>query len=263
MIGAALGLARLAARVPAWLACPAGSRAARRHEQRALADLTRDFGIEVEAGGRPASGAVLFVANHVSWADIAVLGGMVDAAFVSRADVADWPLVGPLARRAGTVFVARDRRAGTAGQAEAIRTRLRSGRRVLLFAEGTTSDGSGVLPFRSSLLAAADAAEAVQPVMLRYLAPDGSALTPERMREVAWIGDDALLPNLRALVRSPVLARVEFLPPLAAGPDRKTYAAQVRAAICAAHAAAPNRSRYRAEIASTGTTRNTSTVLNW
>ncbi|MBO9711697.1 lysophospholipid acyltransferase family protein [Sphingomonas sp.] len=262
MIGAALGVAKLGARIPGSLGSPPDSVAASRIQRLALADLARGFGIAIEHHGQPAGPGTLFVANHVSWADVAVLGSVIDTCFVSRADVAGWPLVGPLARRAGTIFVARERRASTADQADAIRARLRSGRSVLLFAEGTTSDGADVLPFRSSLLAAADAAEAVQPVMLRYLAPDGSALPPRRAREVAWIGDDRLLPNLRALLRSPVLARVELLAPIAS-PDRKALAVQARAAIRAAHAAAPNRSRYRAEIASTGTTRNTSTVLNW
>jgi 1-acyl-sn-glycerol-3-phosphate acyltransferase len=256
-----IGIARFAARIPAWLAAAPGSVSARRHERHGFADLAQGLGIAVDAHGEPARGATLYVANHVSWADIAVLGALVDAAFVARGDVASWPVIGRLARRAGTVFVARERRAAAASQAEAIRDTLRSGRSALLFAEGTTSDGAGVLPFRSSLLAAADAAGAVQPVMLRYLAPCGGTLTPERAREIAWIGDDRLLPSLRALLRSPVLARVEFLAPLAPN-DRKALAAQAHAAIREAHAAAPNRSRYRAEIASTGTNRNTSTVLN-
>lgn len=243
MIGAAIGLARLAARVPSWLACPRGSPAARRHERAALGSLARGFGIAVDAMGVPAEGPVLFVANHVSWADIAVLGSFLDADFVSRADVAEWPLIGPLARRVGPVFVERRCRATTASQAEAIRARLDAGRAVLLFAEGTTSDGADVLPFRSSLFAAADAACAVQPVMLRYLAPDGTAPTPERMREIAWIGEDRFLPNAVALARAPVLARIEFLAPLAADTPRKALAAEARAAIRAAYAAAPNRSR--------------------
>jgi 1-acyl-sn-glycerol-3-phosphate acyltransferase len=252
----------LAAHLPAWLACPARSRAARHHERAALAGLARGFGIALEVAGTPAPGATLFVANHVGWADVAVLGGVLDADFVSRADVAEWPLIGALARRVAPVFVERDRRLDSRTQAQAIRARLAGGRSVLLFAEGTTSDGSDVLPFRSSLLAAADAAEAVQPVMLRYLAPDGAALAPARMREIAWIGDDPLLPNVLALARSPVLAAIRFLPPLPTSIGRKGLATEARAAIRAAYAATPNRPRYRAEIAATGTTRNTSTVLN-
>jgi 1-acyl-sn-glycerol-3-phosphate acyltransferase len=243
VIGAAIGLARLAARVPRWLGCPPGSCAARRHERAALAVLARGFGITIDAGGVPGEGGVLFVANHISWADIVVLGSFLDADFVSRADVAGWPVIGPLARRVGPVFVERRRRATTAGQADAIRARLDAGRPVLLFAEGTTSDGADLLPFRSSLFAAADAARAVQPVMLRYLAADGTALAPERMREIAWIGDDALLPNAVALARSAVRARVEFLAPRDPATPRKRLAAETRDAIRAAYAATPNRSR--------------------
>ncbi|MEZ0244507.1 MAG: lysophospholipid acyltransferase family protein [Sphingomonas sp.] len=243
MIGPAIGLAKLAARVPHWLACRPGSPAARRHERLALGALARGFGIAIDVDGVPADGPALFVANHLSWADIAVFGSFLDADFVSRADVADWPVIGPLARRVAPVFVERRCRASAAAQAEAIRTRLAAGRSVLLFAEGTTSDGADVLPFRSSLLAAADAARVIQPVMLRYLATDGGALSPTRMREIAWIGDDALLPNAVGLARSPVLARVEFLAPLDPAMPRKPLAAQARERIRAAYAAAPNRPR--------------------
>lgn len=263
MIRAALAAAKLAARIPRWLTCPAGSPLARLHECRAHAGLTRDLGVIVETAGAPRRGATLFVANHISWSDIAVLGGLLDADFVARDDIVGWPLLGPLARRVAPVLVARERRLGSGTQVDAIRDRLRAGRSVILFAEGTTSDGEDVLRFRSSLLAAGDCADAIQPVMLRYLAIDGSALTPRRMREIAWIGDDAFLANVRALVREPVRARVAFLEPIADRANRKLVATAARAAIRAAYAAAPNRCRYRAEMASTDTTRNTSTVLNW
>ncbi len=243
MIGPAIGLAGLAARVPGWLACPARSPAARRYERAALAGIARGFRIALEVEGLRADGPTLFAANHVSWADIAVLGSFLDADFVSRADVADWPLIGPLARRVAPVFVARHCRATTATQADAIRARLSAGRSVLLFAEGTTSDGADVLPFRSSLFDAADAARTVQPVMLRYLTRDGDALDAARMREIAWIGDDRFLPNAIALARSPVLARIAFLRPLDPATPRKSLAAEARERIRAAYAAAPNRSR--------------------
>ena len=106
-----------------------------------------------------------------------------------------------------------------------------------------TSDGSGILPFRTSLFAAADAAIAVQPVILAYLARDGTALTPQRQREVAWIGDDDLVSGAARLARQKTLARAMFLPPSPKENDRKTLAARVRQQMLEAYAAATNRSR--------------------
>lgn len=260
--GPLAGFAGLAARIPLWLIHAPRSDRARAIERAAYRRLARGLGISVQVQGTRAEGAVLHACNHISWADIPVLGGTLDAAFVAKAQVARWPVIGALARRTPTLFIDREHRSGSGAQADALRACLQGGRGVLLFPEGTTSDGSSVLPFRSSLFAAADAAHCVQPVALSYLAADGGALTPERLRQVAWIGDDGLMDALRGVARAPLGVLVQFLTPLPASMPRKALAAACRDAIAQAHAAAPNRWRYRAEIASTGTTRNTSTVLN-
>ena len=238
-------IAVLVGRIPPWLATPARSEAARRREQQGFAALTRAFGIEVVIEGKPCHGGTLFVVNHVSWADIPVLGGALGAAFVAKAEVAGWPVIGSMARRIGTLFVARDRRTTTGTQADAIRARLRSGQDVLLFAEGTTSDGTGVKPFRTSLFAAADAAARVQPIALNWLAADGGVLTPERLRAVAWTGADPLLPGIVRLSAERTRALLRVTPPIdpALAGDRKALALAAHAAVVAAYAAAPNRSR--------------------
>jgi lyso-ornithine lipid O-acyltransferase len=115
---------------------------------------------------------------------------------------------------------------------------------VILCPEGTTSDGSAILPFRTSLFAAADAASFIQPVVLRYLTPEGCALSPERQRAVAWIDDDELLSGAARVAQEETLARVEFLAPIISeGANRKQLASIVRQQMIAAYAAAPNRSR--------------------
>jgi len=240
-----VALAALAVRVPAWLLAPAGSERARRLERSGLAALTRYLGIETVIAGEPVRGGTLFVSNHISWADIPVYGGVLGADFVAKAEVAGWPLLGRMARRMAPIFVARERRGTSGAQAEAIRARLREGRDVLLFAEGTTSDGEAVLPFRSTLFAAADAAQHVQPVALLWLAADGSALTPERLREVAWVGDDSLLQGVFSLAQRRTRALLKVLPQLdpAIFADRKALALAAREAIVTAYAAALNRSR--------------------
>jgi 1-acyl-sn-glycerol-3-phosphate acyltransferase len=205
--------------------------------------VLRAFGITVEVRGTPSvEPGTLFVANHISWADIPVLGAVIDAYFVAKADIADWPLVGKGARRLGTLFIQRERRHGVSAQADAIRDRLAAGQSVILFPEGTTSDGTGLLPFRSSLFAAAGAARRIQPVALVYAAPDGGALPPERLAEIAWVGDEALLPNAATLATAPTRAISCFLTPLDPElfPDRKVLANHVREAIGAAATGATN-----------------------
>lgn len=221
-----------------WLTRKPGSVAARKLERRFFERLRGGFGLAMEVHGEPAPReGTLFVANHISWADIIVLGSLLDAHFVSRADVADWPLIGKLARRLGPVFVDRQRRHSVSGQADAIRERLRADEAVILFPEGTTSDGRGLLPFRTSLFAAADAARLIQPVSLTYAASDGSVLSPDRLAEIAWIGDESLLANAAALAGASSLAVVRLLPPIdpRAFPDRKALADHARAVIAAAY----------------------------
>ena len=114
----------------------------------------RIAGLRVRVRGAPAlSGPTLFVANHVSYLDIVVLGSLLDAGFVAKSEVAAWPLIGWLARIGRTVFGAR-RAASCAGQCNALAERLSAGQSLILFAEGTSSDGGRVLPFETSLFAA-------------------------------------------------------------------------------------------------------------
>lgn len=241
-VRAAAALAAAALRIPPWMISAAADR--RGHEQAFFQTINAGFGLSVEWHGsispRPST---LFIINHISWADIPVMLAILDADFVARADLRDWPVIGRLAQRLGAVFVERQRKGSTLGQVEAIRERLTSGRSVILCAEGTTSDGKGILPFRTSLFAAADAALAVQPVILAYLAPDGTGLTPQRRREVAWIGDDDLVSGAARLAQQTTLARAVFLPPTSMKSDRKIMAAHVRQQMLEAYAAVTNLSR--------------------
>lgn len=239
------GVAAVAARVPLWLAAAPGSPRARHHERAGLGALARGCGIRTVVAGEPVHGGTLFVSNHISWADIPVYGAALGVAFVAKAEVGTWPLIGRMAARVGTIFVARERRGETGAQAEAIRARLRAGGDVMLFAEGTTSDGQGVMPFRSSLFAAADAAARIQPAAIAWQTAEGAPLPPDRLREVAWIGDDPLLPSVKAVARAKTRALLTMLDPLEPGADRKALAQATHDAVAAAYAAAtaPNRPR--------------------
>jgi lyso-ornithine lipid O-acyltransferase len=239
---AVTGLAFALWRVPVWLLAKPGSRRAKELERTFFGKIVVSFGLDVRVMGVPAPSS-LIVLNHISWVEIAVLASLLDADFVAKSEVGRWPFIGPLARRFGVILVAREKKIGSDEQAGAIRARLENGRSVILFPEGTTSDGVGVRPFRTSLFAAADTTQSVQPAVVRYLRMDGGPLSSRRRREVAWIDDDNLLEGAIRVAREHTRLEIEFLKPLESGAfdDRKALAEASRSAIVEAYsqAAAP------------------------
>ncbi len=161
----------------------------RQWSRRVLAVL----GVDLQVRGALTPGAQLLVANHVSWLDILALQCLhPQARFVSKADVQHWPVARTLARGANALFVERDRPRQARQAVEEMTAVLRDGGTVVVFPEGTTSDGQGVLPFKTSLLQAAlHAGTRVQPVALRY-SELGHALSPS----APYIGDVSLLQSL-------------------------------------------------------------------
>ena len=162
--------------------------------------LLSGFGIRVRRHGELSDPAgALIVANHISWVDIVVLASLADAGFIAKAEIASWPVIGSLARLYGCLFVARDSRSclqELAAEMEAYPPR--SG--LILFPEGTTGHGEGVLPFRSSLFACTgDRWPQVQPVTIAYRTRAGGGLSPQARRRIAWLDDDELLPHAFAL----------------------------------------------------------------
>lgn len=245
LVRAFVGLAAALCMIPFWLMTRSRSAEARTHERAFFTRIAKSFGVSIETRG-PISlePGTLFIMNHISWADIPVMMAILDADFVAKSDMLGWPVIGALARRFDPVFVARAERHRSHHQVDAIRDRLISGRSVILCPEGTTSDGSAILPFRTSLFAAAGAARSIQPVVLRYLTPEGDALSPKWQREVAWIDDDDLLSGAVRVAREETLTRVAFLAPiLPDGGDRKQLANALHQQMVAAYAAAPNRPR--------------------
>ena len=191
-------------------------------------------------GEQVKDGAVLFVSNHASYADISIIGAHIRGCFVAKAEVAKWPLFGICAKLSRTVFV--DRRARYAReQAEEMKRRFQNGDRLILFAEGTSSDGNRVLPFRSSLFATAEIdmegrPVTVQPVSLAYTRLDGIPMGRHLRPFFAWYGDMEMFSHLWGIVgvgRSTVV--LEFHKPVTIRdfPDRKALAAHCQAVVAA------------------------------
>jgi len=161
---------------------------------------------------------VLFAANHVSYADITVLGSVIAGSFIAKAEVADWPFFGWLAKLQRSVFV--DRRVrSTITQRDAISRRLAVGDALILFPEGTSSDGNRVLPFKTALFAAAEHGKGlspvvVQPVSIAYTRLDGIPIGRLYRPLFAWYGDVDLAPHIWSMIGlGTVEVVVEFHPP--------------------------------------------------
>ncbi len=178
----------------------------------------RILGFDVRAIGSPTSRRpALLVCNHVSYADITVLGSLIAGSFVAKTEVARWPLFGWLAKLQRTVFVDRRMRS-TASQRDAMTARLAAGDALILFPEGTSSDGNHILPFKSALFGAAEAMQAIEPVAIQpvsvaYTRLDGIPLGRLLRPYFAWYGTAELAPHLWSMIGlGTVEVVVEFHP---------------------------------------------------
>jgi 1-acyl-sn-glycerol-3-phosphate acyltransferase len=189
-------------------------------------------GITLRVEGAPVAGAVLLVANHISWLDImAVHAVCPHARFVSKADVKSWPLMRHLVDAGGTLYLERERKRDALRVVHAMAEALKAGDTVAIFPEGTTSDGQALLPFHANLLQAAIATETpVQPVAIRF-----SDSTHAVSRAVEFVGATTLAQSLWRVARGDgLIVRVVLLPPrTTAQADRRALAEQLRNDIAA------------------------------
>ena len=197
-----------------------------------LTGIARIVGVSMRIIGHRVDSGEFLLVNHVSWIDIPAISAASGAAFVGHDGLSSMPLLRWLCAMNGTVFVARHDRASVHLQVEQVRAAIRTAGSLAIFPEGTTSDGTGLLLFKSSLLSALDPLPdgvAVQPVLLDY-GPEAA--------DLAWVGEEHGLDNFkRILARTrPLALTVRFLPPLTgeALANRKTIAAAAREAILAA-----------------------------
>lgn len=210
---------------PQWLACKLNLEWRKRIPKFYHRTLGKMMGIRTHVIGEPIRGGGLLLANHSSWMDIIILSGICPLAFVAKSEVNAWPLFGLLARLQNTIFVRRGDKARAFGDRDLIRARIKAGDGIIIFPEGTSSDGNRVLSFKSALLSAAEWPSEkenngvedtqVQPVSIGYVARYGIPMGRETRPSYAWYGDMDLVPHLwEAFASGPVDVVVEFHKPL-------------------------------------------------
>jgi 1-acyl-sn-glycerol-3-phosphate acyltransferase len=170
------------------------------------------IGIRIcEVGQRSQASPVLILSNHVSWLDVLVVTALTPVVFVAKSEVARWPVFGWLAKLQRSIFINRQARHQTGAATRAIADRLLGGDAVVLFAEGTSSDGIRILPFRSALIGAVHHALGdsmhhseitVQPMSLAYVRLSGLPMGRALRNRVAWYGDVELVPHLLNVLAS-------------------------------------------------------------
>lgn len=181
---------------------------------------------------------LMIAANHASWKDIFVLGSIADVAFIAKQEVAGWPIFGVLARLQKTIFVVREEKRRAGDQVNEIAARMADGEIVVLFPEGTTSDGNRILGLKSTLFGAAAAALPpegdgvvfVQPVAIAYTRVQGLPLGRYHRPIAGWPGDVELLPHLKGVISAGAMdVDVTFGEPVEfrKGDNRKVLSASV------------------------------------
>src|SRR5215467_2849172 len=195
------------------------------------------LGVKVRVvGERMPEHPLLIVANHSSWLDIPIISAVAPVVFVAKSEIASWPIFGWLAKLQRSVFVDRNRRHRTADVNAEIAQRLAAGDPVVLFGEGTSSDGNRILPFRTALIGAAQDALAagtpgasvmIQPLSIAYVGLNGLPMGRQHRHLAAWYGDMDFVSHLRSLLRHGALDVVVSWGdpiPYQASSDRKAVA---------------------------------------
>lgn len=183
--------------------------------------LLKYFAIQIIATGNiPDShlSNTMFLANHVSWADIYALNSILPLQFIAKSDINNWPILGYLVRKSGTIFINRSSRKDTARIVDTTTDNLLAGGNIGFFPEGTTSDGTTLLRFKSSIVQAAiNAKSPLHPVAVRYPLPGGGINT-----DMAYAGDTTMGEAMtHALKQKLSIVELHFLTPILPNANRQ------------------------------------------
>lgn len=173
--------------------------------------LLRILAVKVRPQGEPSNQQrpILLLSNHVSWLDVFVINSVMHTRFIAKSEIRNWPLVGWMVSKQGTLFIERGRRKDTARVNSGVEVALEKGDRVVLFAEGTTGDGTFVRPFHASLLQSlVNVGGYAMPVAIKYLYPDGTLND-----RAAYTGDRSLWDSVNLLAeQDEIYVDAHFLP---------------------------------------------------
>lgn len=209
-----------------WTALRLGMRQGRKIPLLYHRALCRLLGVKITLIGTPVKKGVLMVANHAGWLDIPIISTVQPLSFIAKSEISTWPLFGMLSRLQNTIFVHRAKRNAVVSDSEVMCKRLRAGDVLVVFPEGTSSDGNRVLRFKSALLGAAELPLSddgapdvvhvpVQPVSIAYVKLHGIPMGRENRPFFAWYGDMELVPHLWGVFgRGPIDVVIEFHQPL-------------------------------------------------
>jgi 1-acyl-sn-glycerol-3-phosphate acyltransferase len=163
--------------------------------------------------GSPTSNPSLWVCNHISWLDILLLAGNNTVDFIAKTEVGEWPLVGYIVKKAGTVLIERENKFQAYRSLPLLQKRIKTGMPILVFPEGTTTNGKSTLPFKPMFYQAAVREKImIQPISLQYFDSNG-----EVTDSVAFIDDDDFSTSLKRILNQPkITAEIHFLPPISA-----------------------------------------------
>lgn len=197
-----------------------------------LGQVAAIAGVRIQVIGQPVSEPTLWVGNHISWMDIPVLGGLAPVGFLSKDEVRTWPVIGWLAKQAGTLFIVRGEKDASVKARQELERHLQQEHSIVLFPEGTTTDGRNVRRFHARPLAPAlDAGLKIQPVVIRY--PDAAG---QPNLDVPYIDEDTIVDSAtRIFGKRRTLAEVRFLDPVDCSDfeSRKALAAHLQEIISA------------------------------
>jgi 1-acyl-sn-glycerol-3-phosphate acyltransferase len=189
-------------------------------------------GVNVRLGGAlplNLSGHVMVVSNHVSWLDIFVINSLYPCRFVAKSEIRDWPLIGWLCEKTGTIFIARGRQRDVRRIYENLVESLQQGQRIAFFPEGTTAPQGTILPFHANLFEAPiEASAQVQPCAIRYL--DGQG---QLHHAADFVEEMSFMQSISAILKARgMTAELTFLPQISTdGAHRRELAAQAHDAI--------------------------------
>ena len=171
--------------------------------------------VEVEGKSNPGDVPTLYISNHLSYLDIPVLGSKLNGRFIAKNEISNWPIMGYLSKIGNTIFINRNL-SFLKRNKSIIYDFISKGNSIILFPEGTTSDGIRVLRFKSSLLTSLEQKNIlIQPIVINYESINGMPLNRWLKPIIAWYGDMDLKPHLiNVLKLFSIKAKITFLPPL-------------------------------------------------